>query len=262
MYSTSLNSKTAIVTGAGKGMGREIALTLSDAGANLAVTDIDENSLQSVKEELQQNGKSNVIAIKADVTNENDANALVNSTINEFGNLDILVNNAGVSSAVNFSEISEREWDRIFDINVKGVFLCSKAAVPHMVKRRSGKIINISSMVAKEAIPLFVHYSASKFAVLGMTQGLAKEVAEYNINVNAVCPGVVRTPLWEPLLKQLSKERSISSEEAFLDFTKDIPLQRPQEPKDIANMVLYLSSDLSKNITGQGINISGGMQLQ
>jgi NAD(P)-dependent dehydrogenase (short-subunit alcohol dehydrogenase family) len=171
------------------------------------------------------------------------------------------VNNAGVSKSVPFVDIDETEWDRVFDVNVKGVYLATRAVLPHMIERRYGKVISLSSMVGKEAIPLFVHYSASKFAVIGMTQGIAKEVAEYGINVNAVCPGVVRTPLWEPLLDQLSANKGISRDEAFEEFIAGIPLARPQEPEDIGEVVAFLASEKARNMTGQGINVTGGMQL-
>jgi len=130
-----------------------------------------------------------------------------------------------------------------------------------MMERRSGAIVNVSSMVGKEAIPFFVHYCASKFAVIGLTQGLAKELAEYNVNVNAVCPGVVRTPLWDPLLDQISENKGISREKAWQEFVDGIPLGRPQEPEDIGEVVAFLASDRARNMTGQGINITGGMQL-
>jgi NAD(P)-dependent dehydrogenase (short-subunit alcohol dehydrogenase family) len=130
-----------------------------------------------------------------------------------------------------------------------------------MMERRQGKIISISSMVGKEAIPLFIHYCASKFAVMGLTQGLAKELAPYGINVNAVCPGVVRTPLWEPLLEQLSVNKGISRDEAWNEFVEGIPLKRPQEPEDIGEVVAFLASDRARNMTGEGVNVSGGMQM-
>jgi meso-butanediol dehydrogenase/(S,S)-butanediol dehydrogenase/diacetyl reductase len=185
----------------------------------------------------------------------------VQRVLDEKGQIDVLVNNAGVSRSIAFHDIDEAEWDRVNDVNAKGVFLVTRAVVPHMMERRSGRIINISSMVGKEAIPLFVHYSASKFAVMGLTQGLAKELAAYDINVNAVCPGVVRTPLWEPLLDQLSETKGITREEAFREFVAGIPLGRPQEPEDIGEVVAFLASDRARNMTGQGVNVTGGMQL-
>jgi NAD(P)-dependent dehydrogenase (short-subunit alcohol dehydrogenase family) len=215
------------------------------------VADLDGDHAREVADEIGGRGA------QVDVTDERSLARLVE----EVGFVDILVNNAGVSRSIPFVELDEREWNRVFDVNVKGVFLACRAVVPQMIERGAGKIINVSSMVGKEAIPLFVHYSASKFAVIGLTQGLAKELAEHDINVNAVCPGVVRTPLWEPLLDQLSQNKGITREEAFGEFIAGIPLARPQTPEDIGEVVAFLASDKARNMTGQGINVTGGMQL-
>lgn len=255
-----LGGKVAVVTGGGKGIGRGIAETLARHGASVVIADLDIDEAGRVAESLATRGAT-ARALAVDVTDWKADQRLVADVIAEFGVIDILVNNAGVSKSVPFLEIEEQEWDRVFNVNVKGVFLATRAVLPHMIERRYGKIVNISSMVGKEAIPLFVHYSASKFAVIGMTQGIAKEVAEYDINVNAVCPGVVRTPLWEPLLDQLAANKGISREEAFEEFTAGIPLGRPQEPEDIGEVVAFLASDRARNMTGQGINVTGGMQL-
>lgn len=254
-----LENKVAIVTGAGSGMGKATAVSLAQAGASVMISDINLENAKAVAQELKSAGLS-AEAIHTDVSKEKDAIALVDTTIQRFGTLDILVNSAGVSRSLPFVEIDEQEWDRVFNINVKGVYLCCRAAVPHMMQKKYGKIVNFASIAGKEAFPTFVHYSASKFAVMGITQGLAKELASFNINVNAVCPGVIRTNLWEELLDQMSEQQGITREEAFQEFTKDIPLRRPQTPEDIANLVTYLSSDISMNMTGQGINICGGMQ--
>jgi NAD(P)-dependent dehydrogenase (short-subunit alcohol dehydrogenase family) len=195
------------------------------------------------------------------VTSWTSCQAVVDHTLQSHGQIDILVNNAGVSRSVPFHELDEAEWDRVHSVNVKGVFLTTRAVVPHMMERRRGSIISISSMVGKEAIPLFVHYSASKFAVIGLTQGLAKEMAPYDVRVNAVCPGVVRTPLWEPLLEQLSATKGITRDQAWQEFVDGIPLGRPQAPEDIGEAVAFLASERARNMTGQGINVTGGMQL-
>jgi meso-butanediol dehydrogenase/(S,S)-butanediol dehydrogenase/diacetyl reductase len=252
-----LDGRVAVVTGAARGIGRGIVEVLAAHGATVVVADVDLDAGQLVAETVGER----VGAMALDVTSESSVRSLVRDVIDEFGKLDILVNNAGVSRSVPFIDIEESEWDRVFDINVKGVYLGCRAVVPHMMQRRYGKIVNLSSMVGKEAIPLFVHYSASKFAVMGITQGLAKEMAEYDVNVNAVCPGVVRTPLWEPLLDQLSENKGISRDAAFEEFVAGIPLGRPQEPHDIGEVVAFLVSDRSRNMTGQGINVTGGMQL-
>jgi meso-butanediol dehydrogenase/(S,S)-butanediol dehydrogenase/diacetyl reductase len=244
-----LDGRVAVVTGGARGIGRGIADALTARGAEVVVADLDPD--RAGDEETA----------RVDVTDESSVRELVREVIERRGQLDILVNNAGVSRSLPFVDIDEAEWDRVFDVNVKGVYLACRAVVPHMMQRRYGKIVNISSMVGKEAIPLFVHYSASKFAVLGLTQGLAKEMAPYDVNVNAVCPGVVRTPLWEPLLDQLSATKGITRDEAFDEFVSGIPLGRPQEPEDIGEVVAFLASDRARNMTGQGVNVTGGMQL-
>jgi meso-butanediol dehydrogenase/(S,S)-butanediol dehydrogenase/diacetyl reductase len=239
-----LDGKVALVTGAGSGIGAGIAQVLGREGATLVLTDLDPSR-----------------GIAHDVTSWESCQAVVADALASHGRIDVLVTNAGVSRSVPFHELDEAEWRRVHDVNALGVFLCCRAVVPHMMRRRSGRIINIASMVGKEAIPFFVHYSASKFAVIGITQGLAKELAPYDITVNAVCPGVVRTPLWEPLLDQLSATKGISRDAAFEEFVAGIPLGRPQEPRDIGEVVAFLASERARNMTGQGINVTGGMQL-
>ncbi|MBX5468612.1 MAG: SDR family oxidoreductase [Thermoleophilaceae bacterium] len=250
-----LAGKVALITGAGSGIGRGIARVLAREGADLVLTDLDEGNVRGAAAELS------ATAMKHDVTSWESCRQVVADTLEAKGRIDVLVNNAGVSKSVPFHELDEAEWDRVNDVNLKGVFLTTRAVVPHMMERRSGRIISISSMVGKEAIPYFVHYCASKFGVIGLTQGLAKELAEYDITVNAVCPGVVRTPLWEPLLDQLSENKGISREEAWNEFIEGIPLRRPQEPEDIGEVVAFLASDRARNMTGQGVNVTGGMQM-
>jgi NAD(P)-dependent dehydrogenase (short-subunit alcohol dehydrogenase family) len=255
-----LEGKVAIVTGGAKGIGRGIVEALAAHGASVVVADLDLEEAGKTAEAAAREG-AGARALALDVTSWEDNKRLAADVLAEFGQIDILVNNAGVSKSIPFVDIDEAEWDRVFDVNVKGVFLATRAVLPHMIERRYGKIVNLSSMVGKEAIPLFVHYSASKFAVMGMTQGLAKETAEHGINVNAVCPGVVRTPLWEPLLDQLSANKGITRDEAFAEFIAGIPLGRPQETEDIGEVVAFLASEKARNMTGQGINVTGGMQL-
>ena len=255
-----LADRVAVVTGGAKGIGRGIAEALAEHGAGVVIADLAVADARQAAAELSAAGHR-IDARQVDVTDASSVRALIDGVVGDFGRLDILVNNAGVSRSMPFADIDEEEWDRVFDVNVKGVYLACRAVVPHMIARRSGRIINISSMVGKEAIPLFVHYSASKFAVIGLTQGLAKELAEYDVNVNAVCPGVVRTPLWEPLLDQLSATKGITRDQAFEEFVSAIPLRRPQEPRDIGEVVAFLASDKARNMTGQGINVTGGMQL-
>jgi meso-butanediol dehydrogenase / (S,S)-butanediol dehydrogenase / diacetyl reductase len=250
-----LDGKVAVVTGAGSGIGQGIARVLAREGADVVLTDIAVGNVERVADEL---GGS---ALEHDVTSWDSCMHTAERVLEDKGQIDVLVNNAGVSSGVAFQELDEAEWDRVNDVNAKGVFLTTRAVVPHMIRRRSGSIVSISSMAGKEGLPLLAHYCATKFAVIGITQSLAKELAEYDIRVNAVCPGVVRTPLWEPLLDQLSQNRGISREEAWQEFVDPIPLGRPQDPEDIGEAVAFLASDRARNMTGQGINVTGGMQL-
>jgi meso-butanediol dehydrogenase/(S,S)-butanediol dehydrogenase/diacetyl reductase len=255
MTEQTLDGRVALVTGAAAGIGRGIARVLAARGATLVLTDIDGDRARAAADEFGGSGLAH------DVTDWEASGRVVEMVLAEHGRIDVLVNNAGVSRSIPFHELDEAEWDRVHDVNVKGVFITTRAVVPHMMERRSGSIVSISSMVGKEAIPLFVHYSASKFAVIGLTQGLAKEMAPYGVRVNAVCPGVVRTPLWDPLLDQLAENKGITREEAWGEFVADIPLRRPQEVEDIGEAVAFLASDLAKNMTGQGINVTGGQQL-
>ncbi len=255
MVERTLDGRVALVTGAGAGIGEGIARVLAARGATLVISDIDGDRARRVAAELGATGLAH------DVTDWQASTDAVDAVLAEHGRIDVLVNNAGVSKSIPFHEIDEAEWDRVHDVNVKGVFLTTRAVVPHMMSRRADSIVSISSMVGKEAIPLFVHYSASKFAVIGLTQGLAKEMAPYGVRVNAVCPGVVRTPLWDPLLDQLAENKGITREEAWGEFVADIPLGRPQELEDIGEAVAFLASDLARNMTGQGINVTGGQQL-
>jgi len=253
-----LNNKIAIVTGGGAGIGKGIVACLARENAKVVIADLDLKVGQQAASEIGVN----VEAMKMDVTNKEQVESVVKAVIEKHGQIDILVNNAGISRPIKFVDIEPEEWDQKFNVNVKGLYMITRAVLPQMIERREGKIINIASMVAKEAIPMFSHYCSTKFAVMGLTQALAKEYAEFNINVNAVCPGVVRTALWdEDLLPDMAKQQGITPDEAFDRFCETIPLGRAQTPEDIGNMVAYLASDVARNMTGQGINVTSGQQM-
>ena len=252
-----LVNKIAIVTGGGTGIGRGIATVMAREGATVICADIVPRNAQDTADAIRaKGGRADVLQM--DVTSWQSCQDVAAKVIADHGRVDILVTNAGVSKSVPITELDEAEWDRVNNVNIKGVFFSCKSVIPHMIGRKYGKIVNISSMVGKEGIPLFSHYCASKFAVIGLTQSLAKELAPHNINVNAVCPGVVRTPLWDPLLKQLSANKGITEAEAWAEFVSGIPFARPQEPEDIGEAVAFLASDRARNITAESANVSGG----
>ena len=184
---------------------------------------------------------------------------MVDRTRDKFGKIDILVNNAGMIKVGNVVDMPEKDWDEVLAVNLKGVFLCSKAVAPHMIERHSGKIINISSTAGRRGLPGKAHYHASKFAVIGFTQCLALELASYNINVNCVCPGVVDTYMHRQVLApHAAKTRGITEDEVYRNMEAGVPLGRLQTPEDIGNLVAFLASEEAKNITGQSINVNGG----
>jgi NAD(P)-dependent dehydrogenase (short-subunit alcohol dehydrogenase family) len=204
-----------------------------------------------------------VIPVRTDVTREADTKQAVALAIKEFGKVDILVNDAGVEGAmVKLPQLTEEQWSRVNDVNVKGTYLMTKAVIPHMVAANYGKIVNFSSFYGREGFGDDCEYCASKFAVVGITQALAKEYAEHGINVNAVCPGIVRTPMWERVLDILvERTGNPNREEIWEHWVGTIPLKRAQKTQDIANVVIFLSSDLAQNITGESININGGLRM-
>ena len=258
-----LKGKVVIVTGAAGGIGQTIVKMFAEEGANVVLADINKEEADSVANKIRSDFGVKAIACKTDVSKKADVDKVIESTLGEFNKIDILVNCHGVDKRVMFVDIEEEEWDRVFDINAKGVYLFMRGVLPHMIKNRDGKIVNFSSIVGKEGYATFSHYSASKFAITGLTQAVAKEVAEHNINVNAVCPGVLRTNLWEHILDDMHKESPDESrDDLFTGFVGNkIALKRPQTPEDIANIVLMLSSELTRNITGESIAINGGMRM-
>ena len=255
-----LKGKVVIVTGGARGIGGSIVEGFARERASVVISDILLDAAQELAEKLTK-GEVKALAVKTDVSKKSDADNLVSVTLKEFGKIDILVNAAGIVRDIMFIDIEEEEWDRVLDINAKGVYLVTRAVVPHMIAARQGKIVNISSRSGKEGQAGLSHYAASKFAVIAITQALAKELAEYDINVNAVCPGILRTDMWEKILDARSERTGVPREEIFARMIDTIPLKRPQYPEDIANMVLFLSSKVAWNITGEAININGGARI-
>lgn len=261
MLELGLQGKVAIVTGGAMGMGRACIEGFVKEGVNSIIADLQIEKAERIANKLSRD-KARVIAIETDVSKQADVVECASRTMKEFGKIDILVNNAGVGSQnIDFINLPEEQWDLLNRVNAKGVFLMTKAVLPHMIAAKYGKIINFSSLYGKEAFPLAVDYCASKFAVIAITQSVAKEHAQYNINVNAVCPGIVRTDIWDNILSILSKRTGEHPDEIWRKTVESIPLKRPQTTEDVANVVLFLSSDISKNITGESISINGGMKM-
>ncbi|HET57135.1 MAG TPA: SDR family oxidoreductase [Deltaproteobacteria bacterium] len=258
-----IGGKTAVVTGAGNGIGRAVAVRLADEGASVVVADIRGSDARRTADEISDRGGT-ALSVEADGTREADVDVMVAAALQSFESLDILVNNVGGgfgSSTVVKQPVDE--WDRTIEINLKSTFLACHAAAPHMIGHKQGRIINISSISGKVGEALVGAYSASKFGVIGLTQVLAKELGRYSITVNAVCPGYVWTPGWEQLASWL-KERYTSMAGRTIEEIFDkragpsTALGRPQTVEDVASLVAYLASEDARNITGQAINVDGG----
>jgi len=255
-----LLDKIALVTGASKGIGRAIAIAFAKEGANVVVNYFkSEDDANDVVKEINAMGRT-AVPVRADVSKIDEVKAMVKRTIDQFGRIDILVNNAGVSTMGLLVDLTEQEWDYNMDVNAKGVFLCCQAVARHMMDRRYGKIINISSAAGKTGARFLSHYCASKFAVIGLTQSLALELASYGINVNAVCPGYVETDMQSRELVWEAKLRGISSEEVKRGYLGSVPLGRLGKSEDVAKVVVFLASAQSDYMTGQAINVTGGIE--
>jgi 3-oxoacyl-(acyl-carrier-protein) reductase len=241
--------KNALVTGAGRGIGREIALRLAQAGANVAVCDVDLSSVQNTAMEIESLGQK-ALAFQADVSKANAVSDMFAAFFQAFTILDILVNNAGITRDGLIMRMKEEDWDLVIDINLKSAFLCCKEASRHMMKSRCGKIVNVASVVGIIGNAGQVNYSASKAGLIGLTKTLAKEFASRNIQVNAVAPGFIQTAMTEKL-SAVEKEK----------LAANIPVQKLGVPLDVANAVLFLSSPLSDYITGQVLAVDGGLAM-
>lgn len=245
-----LEGKVALVTGASRGIGKEIALQLAKAGAKVAVNYAgSEAKANEVVDQIKANG-GDAFVVQADVANADSVNEMIKEVIAKFGSLDILVNNAGITRDNLLMRMKEEEWDAVINTNLKGVFLCTKAVTRQMMKQRKGRIINIASIVGVSGNPGQANYVAAKAGVIGLTKTTAKELASRNITVNAIAPGFITTDMTDEL-----------TEEVKTEMLKLIPLARFGSPDDIANVVRFLASDDSSYITGQTIHVDGGMVM-
>jgi NAD(P)-dependent dehydrogenase (short-subunit alcohol dehydrogenase family) len=254
-----LNDLVAIVTGAGQGIGRACALALAEAGAHVVAADINGPNAEATAEAAGAYQRRS-LAVQADVGDLADIDRMVRQTVEQFGRIDILVNNAGVTRRADIMDLTEHDWDRIHRVNAKGVFFCLQRVAREMIPRRSGRIISIASIAGKGyAGASNVAYAASKGAVISMTRLAALQLAKHNITVNAICPGVTRTALSDANLQVRAQQEGVALEEMERRRAQVIPLQRANDPEDIAAMAVFLASPGARNITGQSYNVDGGL---
>ena len=247
-HTQDFQGKVAIVTGAGRGMGRAVVLRLAAAGASVAVNDLRSEDAQRVADELTDSGTKSV-AVQGDVTKSSDVRRMVDSTVDTLGAVHILINNAGVLRPTPVIDIEEDEWDFVVGVNLKGTYLCSRAVLPTMRSQGWGRIVNFSSTAGKNVSTVGgAHYTAAKAGILGFTRHLAKEEAAYGITVNSVCPGLIDT---EMVRDTISEDRADA-------YAASFPIQRLGEPEEVAELVAFLASDRASYITGASLDINGG----
>jgi NAD(P)-dependent dehydrogenase (short-subunit alcohol dehydrogenase family) len=254
-----LENKTAVVTGAGQGIGKGIALALAREGANVVISDINIKEATKVVREIEELGRKS-LAVKTDVTSKKEVDDLIKKTMEKFGSLDIMVSNAGVSSMEYVIDMPEEKWDFNMDVNLKGTFLVTQAAAQQMIKQQNGKIICTASMAGKGGVATQAHYNASKHGVIAYVKSLAQELAPCGITVNSICPGSIKTSMQDREVQWGAEIRGAGAtpedlREEMANFT---PLGRIGLPEDIAKVVVFFASDESAFMTGQAINVTGG----
>jgi 3-oxoacyl-[acyl-carrier protein] reductase len=242
--------KVAIITGAGRGIGKAIAERLASEGADVVICDIDKEAAERTAEEIRSKYSVKAIAISADVANEGDVNSMVEETIKNFGRVDFLINNAGITKDSLLLRMSEEEWDKVIAVDLKSVFLCTRAVIRHMMRQRFGRIVNISSVIGLRGNVGQVNYASAKAGIIGFTKSAARELAGRNITVNAVAPGYIQTEMTERLPQEVKEE-----------MLKQVPLGRPGLPEDVAGVVAFLCSEDASYITGEIIRVDGGMAM-
>jgi 3-oxoacyl-[acyl-carrier protein] reductase len=244
-----LTGKRAVVTGAGQGIGKATALKLAQQGADIIVDDINPETAPRVAQEIQALGRK-AVAVIADVAKRDHVERIIQTAIKELGGIDILVNNAGIARSNVLARLKDDQWDEVLNVDLKGIFYCTQAAVPFMMKQRSGKIISISSIYGRIGAMGDANYAAAKSGIVGFTKSIARELARYNINVNAIMPGLVDTPLLRGIPEKYLKP-----------MIEEVPLKRVGRPEDIANVVAFLASEDSSYMTGAILEVTGGWNM-
>ncbi len=244
-----LKGKIAVITGGARGIGKEMALLFAREGARICICDISDESIQTAVKDIESAG-TEALGVKVDVTNFSQVEEMAQKALDKFSKIDILINNAGITRDNLLLRMKEEDWDAVLNVNLKGTFNCTKAVSRIMIKQRSGKIINIASIIGIIGNAGQANYAASKGGIISFTKSIAKELASRNINVNAIAPGFIKTDMTAKLSQEL--------QDAML---KLIPLARLGEPSDVAKLALFLASDNSSYITGQAIKVDGGMVM-
>ena len=248
-----MKERVAIVTGAGseRGIGKMIALYLAKKGAIVVVTDVNRDAAENISSQLREAGYK-ALGLEMDVSSKINVQSTIASVIEQFGKIDILVNNAGISIPTRITDIPEEEWERVLNINLKGVFLCTQAVLPLMIQQKYGRIVNMSSSAGKRGGGVFggAHYSASKAGVLGFSKAVAREMAQYGITVNSVAPGMIDTDIF-----------GAANEKVRESLCLNIPLGRPGKPEEVAAAIAFLASEEASYITGEEIDVNGGFHM-
>lgn len=254
-----LSDQVAVVTGAGQGIGRACALQISHAGAIVVAVDINEDNLNETIALLREDGGT-ALGIVADIGDLAEIERFVTKAVDAFEKIDILVNNAGVTRRAEFMKLTEEDWDKTFRVNAKGVFFCLQRVAKEMIANGGGRIINVASIAGKGyAGTSNAIYASSKGAVISLTKTAAQQLGPFNINVNSVCPGIVRTTLYQTYVEVMAKDENLPVEVIEARTVAAIPLRRANDPEDIAEMVVFLASPGARNITGQSYNVDGGL---
>lgn len=266
-----LKDKAAIVTGGGGGIGEGICLCLAREGADVTVSDIDLDTAEKAAQKIRDMGRK-ALAVKTDVTSPDQCRSLVETTLREMGRLDILVCCAGIMGfthrkgktwSLAIEDIPPEDWDLTMAVNLKGVFLCNQAVISLFKEQKSGKIVNVASVAGRQGVTILAPYAASKAGVISFTQSMAMYMAPFNVNVNAICPGIIWTPMWAEGVEVISQEGPEEIRQALFGniVESQIAFKRVQYPEDMGNAVVFLVSDEAREITGQALNVCGGMRF-